>query len=259
MVESSHDVPLLGPDSLFRDFLMSDLLVDQFQFEGIDLFIFTSHEHSSHSNLVEVGWFESLLSHLEVSIHVLDSQEERLILALVGTQNFDHPVDHFASEIGRNLVIFETISHLEGGITFFQVVHDIIGIVFTDVIGLPVAEEVFFIWFGIGRGVSRLDIEGFGVFWLHGFIDLAAELFDKVVLLMDVLLILLKVVVVEFLKDFSFLHLPDQPRTHDSLVSGSFPGLLLQSLQALFGLVSPLILGVVLLAVLLVFDGVHVD
>ena len=92
---------------------MGDLLVDQLEFERINFFILASHEHGTHSDLMEVRWRECLLGQLEISVHVLDGQKEGLVLALVAAENLDHPIDHLGSEVGGNLMTLQTVTGLE--------------------------------------------------------------------------------------------------------------------------------------------------
>lgn len=113
MVESAHDVTFLSTDSLLGDLFVGDLLVNQGEFEGVNLLVLASHEHGTHSNLMQVSGLKDLLGVLKVAVHVVHSKEERLVLALVRAQYLNHPVDHLTTEVGRNRVSVKTVSHFE--------------------------------------------------------------------------------------------------------------------------------------------------
>ena len=62
---------------------MGDLFVDERELEGVNLLILASHEHSTHSNLMQIRGLKDLLGVLEVSVHILHGKEERLVFALI--------------------------------------------------------------------------------------------------------------------------------------------------------------------------------
>ena len=109
MIESSHDVPLLGSDSLFGDLLVGDFVMDERQREGVDLFILTSHEHRADTDLMKIRGLKGLLGLFKVPIHVVHRKEERLVLALVGTEHLDHSVDHLGSQVFGDVVAFQAV------------------------------------------------------------------------------------------------------------------------------------------------------
>ena len=92
---------------------MSDLLVNQGEFEGVDLLVLASHEHGTHSNLMQVSRLKHLLSVLKVTVHVVHCKEERLVLTLVRAQHLNHPINHLTPQIGRDRMPVETVSHFE--------------------------------------------------------------------------------------------------------------------------------------------------
>lgn len=88
---------------------MTDLLVDVFHFEWVDVFVLAGKEHGGDATNVQRRNFKCLCALLEVSVKTRDCAEKRLVVTSEVGHDFDHPVHHARPEHRRNFMLEQAV------------------------------------------------------------------------------------------------------------------------------------------------------
>jgi len=129
---------------------VTNFFVHMSHFEGVDFLIFGGEEHGSNTQEMDVFWFLRFFDFGKIAIHVVNSEEQGLVLAFVAAEDLDHPVDHFGTKGRRDGM---SVKEIFGGQLVISLNHAF-GNVFAIVIGdksgleiLSVSELVKFLTF----------------------------------------------------------------------------------------------------------------
>ena len=161
------------------EFLASNLFIDDTQLQRMDLFIFGSWEHWTHSNQVQILYFELHSTILHVGIHEEHASEECLLGHFVWGKDFDHPVNHLRPKWRGDAVLSEHVCLSLG--CWADVSQDIEGVIFANQlrIGLFELKGQSIKWGdrGLGGSLAHLVLsfhfdegDGVNVLWLLQFV-----------------------------------------------------------------------------------------
>jgi hypothetical protein len=105
-----HDLKFESLNFVDFKFLVSDLLVNGFHLERVDVFELGSNKHTRDACDVQVADFLWSGCILQEAILKINCQEESLVIALKVCKHFNHPVDHSCSKSCCDLVSLQAVT-----------------------------------------------------------------------------------------------------------------------------------------------------
>ena len=83
-LKSIHDACFLIEDVCFLELFPGNFIVDDRQFQGVNLLVLSPCKHCCHTDQVKVLHFEATRTIAEVAVHEINAPEESLFAHFIG-------------------------------------------------------------------------------------------------------------------------------------------------------------------------------
>lgn len=107
-IESLQQLLFHLDDFFFGELFAANFVINCIEFKRVDLLILGCSKHRCDANQMQIRNLQFLLTIFEELVHISHTSKETLFAHLVGRKDFNHPINHFGSEVWSNLMLFES-------------------------------------------------------------------------------------------------------------------------------------------------------
>jgi hypothetical protein len=88
---------------------VGDLVLHGPDADGIDFLVFGRDEHAGDAGRMDILDFHGSAQCAVVVVHQVHCEKKGLVVAVIAAHDLDHPVDHFGTQVGRDLLELQTL------------------------------------------------------------------------------------------------------------------------------------------------------